>query len=110
MTHTPPESKAWPNAGAADRPSASGEQVQRQGKQQSQGQGQRQGGQPASDLPSAAQDEPSEAQTPFPEAGRHEADTPQRDSGRGEDKDVKAPRREASDSGRSGAGSDSERT
>jgi hypothetical protein len=81
MTHTPPESKAWPNAGAADRPSASGEQTQRQsqGLNQRQGQDQSQGGQPASDLPSAAADETVERTTPtFPEAGRHEGDTPAR--------------------------------
>ena len=109
MTHTPPESKAWPNAGAADRPSASGEQVQRQGQSQgqSQSQGQRQGDQPASDLPSAAQEEQPDHRTPpFPEAGRHEGDTP----GRGAAKDVEVPPREASDSGRSGAGSESERS
>jgi hypothetical protein len=78
MTHTPSESKAWPNAGAADRPSASGEQTQRQSQglnqRQSQEQGQR--GQPASDLPSAAADESAEGTTPaFPEAKRHEGDS-----------------------------------
>lgn len=85
MTHTPPESKAWPNAGAADRPSASGEQTQRQSQGlnpspgQSQTQRQGQGGEPASDLPSAAADDSAEGTTPpFPEAGRHEGDTPAR--------------------------------
>ena len=86
MTHTPPESKAWPNAGAADRPSASGEQTQRQsqGLNPSQGQGQRQdqrqGGQPASDPSSTAAEDIAEGKTaPFPEAGRHEGDTPARE-------------------------------
>lgn len=81
MTHTPPESKAWPNAGAADRPSASGEQTQRQsqGLNSSQGQSQRQD-QPASDLPPAASERSGEGTTPvFPEAGRHEGDTPARE-------------------------------
>ena len=78
---------------------------------QSQSQSQRQGDQPASDLPAAAQEEDPDHRTPpFPEAGRHEGDTPRRDSGRGEAKEVETPPREASDSGRSGAGSDSERT
>lgn len=105
MTHIPPESKAWPNAGAADRPSASGGQVQ------SQAQGQTQG-QPASDLPAAASDEQNDAMTAlFPEAGRHEGDTPERDSGRGEAKDAERLRRDAGEAGRAGSGgSDSERT
>ena len=62
MTHTPPESKAWPRAGAADRPSSSGGQPQRHE-------------QPASDLPAAGRDAGREPMTPpFPEAGRHEGD------------------------------------
>jgi hypothetical protein len=100
MTHTPPESKAWPNAGAADRPSASGEQFQSQSQ-----------GQPASDLPAAAGDEQIEEMAPpFPEAGRHEGDTPEREAGRREAKDSERLRRDADEAGRAtGSGSDSER-
>ena len=72
MTHTPPESKAWPHAGAADRPSASGEQLGRD--------------QPAPDVPAAADDGMDE---PFPEAVRHEGDTPDRGAGRARAKDAK---------------------
>ena len=107
MTHTPPESQAWPRAGAADRPSASGEQTQRQGQGQSQNQGQ-----VASDLPAASVDETPEGMTPpFPEAGRHEADTPERDADSAEAKDSERLRRNADEAGRAGsAGSDAERT
>ncbi len=75
MTHTPPESKAWPHAGAADRPSASGEQMGRRE-------------QPASDAPTAADDGMDEMGSPFPEAGRHEGDTPDRGTGRNQAKDA----------------------
>lgn len=75
MTHTPPESKAWPHAGAADRPSASGEQLGRD--------------KPAPDVPPAAADDGmDEMAEPFPEAGRHEGDTPDRSPGRARAKDA----------------------
>lgn len=76
MTHTPPESKAWPHAGAADRPSASGEQLGR-------------GPQPAPD------DGMDEMGTPFPEAGRHEGDNPDRGVDRARAKAVDPDRRDA---------------
>src|SRR5687768_9652248 len=97
MTHTPSESKAWPRAGAADRPSASGEQL---------------GGrdQPASDLPAAAADDSMEGlDWPFPEAGRHETDAPQRDTRRGSTNEADQARREADAPGRgpvTGSGSE----
>ena len=97
MTHTPPESKAWPHAGAADRPSASGEQLGRRD-------------QPAADVPAAADDGMDEMAAPFPEAGRHEGDTPDRGAGRARAKDADQLRREADEAGRSAtAGSQSER-
>ena len=62
MTHTPSESKAWPRAGAADRPSSSGRQAERHEE-------------PASDLPAAGRNAEREPMTPpFPEAGRHDGD------------------------------------
>lgn len=100
MTHTPPESKAWPNAGAADRPSAPGQKLGR-------------GDQPASDVPAAAADDTMEGLgSPFPEAGRHEGDTPQRDTRRSETKkDADQLQRDADATARSAAtGSGSERT
>lgn len=68
MTHTPPESKAWNRAGAADRPSGSGEQVGRRDEH-------------GSDLPAAAHDENAQTDPlpPFPEAKRREGDAPDGD-------------------------------
>lgn len=97
MTHTPPESKAWPHAGAADRPSASGEQHGRRDP-------------PASDLPAAAADDTMEGLgLPFPEAGRHEGDTPQRAARRSETKATDQLQRDA-DARSAATGSGSERT
>jgi len=59
MTHVPAESSAWPRAGAAHRPSASGEQVGRREEH-------------ASDLPAATAGAEPGVLPPFPEARQHE--------------------------------------
>lgn len=61
MTHTPDESKAWPRAGADDKPAASGEQTKPPR---------------GSDLPAAGSesDRASSETPPVPEAGRHDGD------------------------------------
>jgi hypothetical protein len=91
MTHTPPESQAWPHAGATERPSASGQQPGRRDP-------------PASDLPAAAAEDTMEGLgSPFPEAGRHEGDTPERSARRSETKDADQLQRDADAAGRSAA-------